>query len=68
MAADGVHYEPRWFTPWPSGEVDTIELEGSKYPIGHITVQEKGINIGFEIKFIQAEDSDCYVLLYVVFL
>src|SRR6478735_2133048 len=19
MANDGVHYEPRWFTPWPSG-------------------------------------------------
>ena len=49
LANTGVHYEPRWFTPWPTGEVDSIELDGSKYPIGHIHIKEKGITIAFEI-------------------
>ena len=22
LAGDGIHYEPRWFKPWPKGEVD----------------------------------------------
>lgn len=49
LANDGVHYEPRWFTPWQSGKVATIEVNGSKYPLGHITVDVKDISIGFEI-------------------
>jgi len=27
LARSGVHYEPRWFTPWPSGEETNIEIE-----------------------------------------
>lgn len=49
LANDGVHYEPRWFTPWPSGIIDVITFKGKEYPIGHITAEEKGITIGFEI-------------------
>ncbi|MFT6827373.1 MAG: NAD+ synthase (glutamine-hydrolyzing) [Cyclobacteriaceae bacterium] len=49
MALDGVHYEPRWFNPWPIGEVDTIELFGQTYPIGDLTFDYKDWKIGFEI-------------------
>lgn len=45
----GIHYECRWFTPWPSTLVEEIELAGKKYPIGHITCHLNGKTIGFEI-------------------
>src|SRR6186713_441319 len=25
LAGDGIHYEPRWFKPWPKGEIDVLE-------------------------------------------
>lgn len=49
LANDGVHYEPRWFTPWEPARIATIQIASKSYPIGHITIQEKGINIDFEI-------------------
>ena len=49
MARDGVHYEPRWFIPWPVNKIDTIELNGSRYPIGDIVFENRGVKIGFEI-------------------
>jgi len=49
MALDGVHYEPRWFTPWPIGEVLEIEIGGKNYPIGDLTFDFKDWKIGFEI-------------------
>lgn len=49
LANDGVHYEPRWFTPWKSGEVSSIKVDGKDYPLGHITIEEKSIQVGFEI-------------------
>ncbi len=49
LANDGVHYEPRWFTPWPSGKVVEIDLLGNKVPLGHITLDIEGFKVGFEI-------------------
>uniref|UniRef100_UPI0040470787 nitrilase-related carbon-nitrogen hydrolase n=1 Tax=Roseivirga sp. TaxID=1964215 RepID=UPI0040470787 len=49
MALDGVHYEPRWFNPWPIGEVGSIDLFGQNYPIGDLTFDYKDWKIGFEI-------------------
>lgn len=49
MALDGVHYEPRWFEPWPIDKVDIIDLFGEKHPIGDLTFQYKDWHIGFEI-------------------
>lgn len=49
LANDGVHYEPRWFTPWKPGEVSSIKVDGKDYPLGHITLEEKSIQVGFEI-------------------
>ncbi|MEZ0265467.1 MAG: nitrilase-related carbon-nitrogen hydrolase, partial [Phycisphaerae bacterium] len=28
LAGDGIHYEPRWFKPWPTGIVSQITLPG----------------------------------------
>ena len=49
LAGDGIHYEPRWFSPWPSGEQADIELNGELYPIGDLFFDVSGIRIGFEI-------------------
>jgi len=49
LANDGVHYEPRWFTPWVPEKVVSIDFNGQKYPFGDVTYQVKGINIAFEI-------------------
>ena len=49
MAIDGVHYEFRWFTPWPANEVTEFEFEGEKIPLGDLSFHHKGIFYGFEI-------------------
>lgn len=49
LANDGVHYEPRWFTPWPSGVVESFVINGLQIPFGHVTVTHKDLTIGFEI-------------------
>lgn len=49
LAGDGIHYEPRWFRPWPAGLRATVELEGEHYPIGDLHFDVGGIRIGFEI-------------------
>jgi NAD+ synthase (glutamine-hydrolysing) len=54
LAGDGIHYEPRWFKPWPAGEVDVIERASAdgtvrRYPIGDLLFDVGDIRIGFEI-------------------
>jgi NAD+ synthase (glutamine-hydrolysing) len=54
LAGDGIHYEPRWFKPWPAGEIDMLERtqpDGSirRYPIGDLLFDIGDIRIGFEI-------------------
>ncbi len=49
LARDGVHYEPRWFTPWPANEVRQIEIQGKLYPFGDIIYEEQGVKFAFEI-------------------
>ncbi len=49
LANDGVHYEPRWFTPWPANEVKEFEMLGQKYKIGDIIYEEQGVKYAFEI-------------------
>ncbi|MBX7223196.1 MAG: NAD(+) synthase [Blastocatellia bacterium] len=50
LAGDGIHYEPRWFKPWP-GDVQTeITLyDGKSYPIGDLFFDISGVRIGYEI-------------------
>lgn len=50
LAGDGIHYEPRWFKPWPAGERDRLPLgDGREVPIGDLVFEIGGIGIGFEI-------------------
>ena len=49
LAGDGIHYEPRWFKPWPAGIQGEIEVEEVEYPLGDILFDVGGIRIGFEI-------------------
>ena len=53
LAGDGIHYEPRWFKPWPAGEVDvrrahrrtTVDAD----PDRRSRVRDRRRRIGFEI-------------------
>jgi NAD+ synthase (glutamine-hydrolysing) len=49
LPREGVHYEPRWFTPWKSFEVTDLDMAGQKLPIGDLTYDVHGIKLGFEI-------------------
>lgn len=49
LAGDGIHYEPRWFKPWPQQVRTTVEVLGKSYPIGDIFFQIGDVRIGLEI-------------------
>ncbi|MGQ9562932.1 MAG: NAD(+) synthase [Thermogutta sp.] len=49
LASEGLHYEPRWFKPWPAGVRDHISIGDRYYPIGDYVFEVGGIRIGFEI-------------------
>ncbi|HXT58275.1 MAG TPA: nitrilase-related carbon-nitrogen hydrolase, partial [Pirellulales bacterium] len=49
LAGDGLHYEPRWFKPWPAGHRVEIDLGGAEYPLGDVYFDCGGLKIGFEI-------------------
>ncbi|TGE07892.1 NAD(+) synthase [Hymenobacter fodinae] len=49
LANDGVHYEPRFFYPWPAGETTTVQWEGEEWTLGDMIFEHKGVKFGFEI-------------------
>jgi len=49
LASEGLHYEPRWFKPWPLGVCDAVEVNGQEYPIGDVAFDCGGVKIGLEI-------------------
>jgi NAD+ synthase (glutamine-hydrolysing) len=49
LANDGIHYETRWFTPWPKRKI----LEYRGIPLGDLVLDWGGVRIGVEI----CEDS-----------
>lgn len=49
LAADGVHYEQRWFAPWKQGQVTFLSLRGKEYPCGDLVFDLENTRIGFEI-------------------
>lgn len=53
LARSGIHYEPRWFTPWPHGVTSSIDFAGEQVLAGDVVFEASGIRIGFEI----CEDS-----------
>ena len=49
LAGDGIHYEPRWFKPWPAGTRTRLSLRGEELPLGDFVFEVGGVRIGFEI-------------------
>lgn len=56
LAGDGIHYEPRWFRPWPPGEQTRIDARGLEtvdgspsVPMGELVFDVGGYRFGFEI-------------------
>ncbi len=49
LPGDGIHYEPRWFQPWPEGVQDSVLIDGIEYPFGDVYFDCGGVRIGFEI-------------------
>lgn len=49
LAGDGLHYEPRWFNPWPPGTADEVTINGRDYPVGDVFFDLNGIKVGFEV-------------------
>jgi NAD+ synthase (glutamine-hydrolysing) len=49
LAGDGLHYEPRWFKPWPAGNRVSVEVENVEYPLGDLHFECGDVKIGFEI-------------------
>jgi NAD+ synthase (glutamine-hydrolysing) len=49
LAGDGLHYEPRWFKPWPRGVVTSVAVGNEVLPVGDILFEVSGVRLGFEI-------------------
>ncbi len=49
LAGDGVHYEPRWFSPWPAGVTGETTICGQTVAIGDVLFEVGGVTIGVEI-------------------
>lgn len=49
LANDGIHYEARWFTPWPAGMVESIEVAGEATRVGDLTFDFAGVGVGVEV-------------------
>lgn len=49
LAGEGIHYEPRWFKPWPAGVRAETEVAGECYPLGDLLFECGAVRIGFEI-------------------
>ncbi|MFP6692169.1 MAG: NAD(+) synthase [Pirellulales bacterium] len=49
LAGEGIHYEPRWFKPWPADTHAELEVGGQSHPLGDLIFDCGGVLIGFEI-------------------
>jgi NAD+ synthase (glutamine-hydrolysing) len=49
LAGDGIHYEPRWFKPWPTGKRVSVSIRGQELPLGDVLFDVGGVRVGFEI-------------------
>ncbi|MDF1851718.1 MAG: NAD(+) synthase [Verrucomicrobiales bacterium] len=49
LAGDGLHYEPRWFKPWPVGLVESVRVGDQDVPLGDLIFDVAGVRLGFEI-------------------
>ena len=57
LAGEGLHYEPRWFKPWPCGMRAEVELCGSVIPIGDVWFEIAAGSMRFSLGFEICEDA-----------
>ena len=49
LPGEGIHYEPRWFSPWPAGKVTEVQTPLGPVPAGDLLYSCAGITFAFEI-------------------
>lgn len=49
LPREGVHYEARWFQPWPPRIRSEVQLCGSRVPIGDLAYDFDGVRVAVEI-------------------
>jgi NAD+ synthase (glutamine-hydrolysing) len=49
LAGEGIHYEPRWFKPWPKDVQVDVPVGDGLYPLGDLVFDCGGVRLGFEI-------------------
>lgn len=51
LAANGLHYEQRWFTPWTRDKNATVVLKEGTPPVrvGNLVYSVNGVKVGFEV-------------------
>ncbi len=49
LASEGIHYEPRWFKPWPANTSAEVRVGDRRFPVGDLIFDCDGVLIGFEI-------------------
>lgn len=49
LAGEGLHYEPRWFKPWPEGVRAEVETPLGVVPVGDLMFDLGGVRVGFEV-------------------
>ena len=49
LAGDGLHYEPRWFSPWPEGMQEEVRIADQRYPLGDFVFTLGDVRVAFEI-------------------
>jgi NAD+ synthase (glutamine-hydrolysing) len=49
LAGDGIHYEPRWFKPWPDDVTGFVRIGDDDVPVGDLIFEWNDVRIGFEI-------------------
>ncbi|MEX2176745.1 MAG: NAD(+) synthase [Pirellulaceae bacterium] len=49
LAGDGIHYEQRWFKPWPAGVAISVRVGDLLHEVGDLIFEVGGVRLGFEI-------------------
>ena len=49
LAREGVHYEPRWFRPWPMGVATEVAIGDCHVPFGDLRYQLGSLGVALEI-------------------
>ncbi len=49
LPREGVHYEPRWFRPWPFGKIVETRIGAHRVPLGDVRYRLGNVGVAVEI-------------------